>query len=233
MMEILSCRIGKEWANRPRLAIAYAMRHTQDTAEVTSTPRLLCQDMPASRNGYALTQPVSFALHAGDYIQLRGPNGSGKSTVLRQLAGLVPHDEGQIYIDDKLMTASQIPQHLHISYLGHADGLHPDLTGYENFELLSGYPRDRLVQTPLYDRPVSSYSAGQRQLLCIHLLQDHHEIWLLDEAATSLDDKNHRHLEERIAGFLAVGGAVIASTHSELAQNLVSQTITLEQRVAS
>ena len=71
---------------------------------------------------------------------------------------------------------------------------------------------------------------GKRQLLCIHLLQDDHDLWLLDEAATSLDDKNRHHLEERIAGFPAIGGAVIASTHSDLAQNLVSQIITLEKR---
>ena len=229
MMEILSSKIGKEWANRLRLAIAYAMKHAQDTR----SQRLICQNMPASRNGYALTQPVSFALHAGDYIQLRGPNGSGKSTLLRQIAGLVPHDEGQLFIHDKVMSPSQIPLHLQISYLGHADGLHPDLTGYENFELLSGDGRDSLVQTSVYDRPVSSYSAGQRQLLCIHLLQDDHDLWLLDEAATSLDDKNRHHLEERIAGFLAIGGAVIASTHSDLAQNLVSQIITLEKRDVS
>ena len=105
MMEILSRKRGKEWANRLRLAIAYAMKHAQDTR----SQRLMCQNMPASRNGYALTQPVSFALHAGDYIQLRGPNGSGKSTLLRQIAGLVPHDEGQLFIQDKVMPPLKSP----------------------------------------------------------------------------------------------------------------------------
>ena len=199
-------------------------------AKDTSTNLMACRDMPASRNGYALTSPVSFTLTSGSYIQLRGPNGSGKSTLLRQLAGLVPHDEGQIEIKGQIVTSSQIAAKLRLSYLGHADGLHPDLTGYENYELLSGHSREGFLQDDLYDRPVSSYSAGQRQLLCIHILSDEDDLWLLDEAATSLDTQNRIYLEERMAGFLALGGAVIASTHSDLAQNLVNETHTLVSR---
>lgn len=188
------------------------------------TVRGLC----ATRAGTALTQPVSFTLRAGDYVQLRGPNGCGKSTLLRHLAGLVPAANGIIEINASPCVPSQIPQSLKIAYLGHQDGLQDDLTGYENYELLTGRGRDELVQKPLYERHVIHYSAGQRQLLSLLMLDDEQDIWLLDEPSASLDAHNHRFLEERIAGFLALGGAVIASTHSPLGQSLVSQLITLE-----
>lgn len=182
----------------------------------------------ATRAGQALTKPVSFALGAGDYLQLRGPNGCGKSTMLRHLAGLVPAANGTIKIAGKDCAPHDIPRLCHLSYHGHHDGLQGDLTGYENYELFTGQPRTQLVQNTLYDRFVRHYSAGQRQMLTLHMLEDDRQIWLLDEPTASLDAKNQRFVEERIAGFLALGGAVIASTHGPLAQSLVSRTITLE-----
>lgn len=185
------------------------------------------QALGASRDGMALTEPVSFTLAPGSYLQLRGANGCGKSTFLRHLAGLLPATHGTIMIDDTPCAAHEIAHRRRISYLGHADGLHGDLTGYENYELLTGESRITLVQSALYERPVATYSAGQRQKLTIHMLDDKHDIWLLDEPTASLDDSNVRHLEERIAGYLANGGAVIASTHTPLAEGLVTNLITL------
>lgn len=181
----------------------------------------------ASRNGMALTKPVSFSLTPGSFLQLRGANGCGKSTFLRHLAGLLPTAHGTISIDDAPCAAHQIAQRRRISYLGHTDGLHGDLTAYENYELLTGESRIMLVQSALYERPVATYSAGQRQKLTIHMLDDTHDVWLLDEPAASLDDANLSHLEERIAGYLANGGAVVASTHTPLAEGLVTDVITL------
>lgn len=190
-------------------------------------PIITCQELVAARHDTPLTKPISFALAAGDFIQLRGPNGGGKSTMLRQLAGLLPTTFGTILVDGIACDAPSIPQRCSISYLGHHDGMHGDLTGYENFECLTGKSRLTLPQASIYQRAVSSYSAGQRQKLVITMLDDDHDLWLLDEPASSLDEANLKELEERMAGFLALGGAIIASTHTPLAQSLVSQMITL------
>ncbi|MGC6516631.1 MAG: heme ABC exporter ATP-binding protein CcmA [Candidatus Puniceispirillaceae bacterium] len=181
-----------------------------------------------SRNGRLLTDPLSFTVAKGQYCQITGPNGSGKSTLLRQLAGLVLPETGHILVQDTHCTPHEIAMRLTISYLGHADALHRDLTGYENFELLTGLERTDLVQLPLYERLVAHYSAGQRQKLLLHMLSDEADLWLLDEPSASLDEANCHYLEERIAGFLALGGAVIATTHTPLAQSLVTKTITLD-----
>ena len=47
---------------------------------------------------------VNLTVKAGSFISLIGPSGCGKTTLLRAIAGLNLPDEGQIYLDDELVT---------------------------------------------------------------------------------------------------------------------------------
>ena len=111
---------------------------------------------------------------------------------------------------------------------GHRDGFHPDLTGLENLALLGAKLPAALQDEPVYHRQVHSYSAGQRQYLNLLTLDDSADLWLLDEPAASLDASNLAILEERIATFLTAGGRVIVATHTDIAEALVTQCLTLE-----
>lgn len=53
----------------------------------------------------AAVDGVSFTIPEGSITTLLGPSGSGKTTVLRCVAGLEEHDEGEIYIGDRLVSA--------------------------------------------------------------------------------------------------------------------------------
>ena len=44
---------------------------------------------------------VSFGIPVGDALGLVGESGSGKSTVLRAVAGLIPHAKGSVVIDGR------------------------------------------------------------------------------------------------------------------------------------
>src|SRR6202522_636133 len=44
---------------------------------------------------------ISFRIPAGDALGLVGESGSGKSTVLRAVAGLIPHAEGSVVINGR------------------------------------------------------------------------------------------------------------------------------------
>jgi len=46
---------------------------------------------------------VSLHIHDKEYFALLGPSGCGKTTLLRLIAGLLEPDEGEIYIDGKLV----------------------------------------------------------------------------------------------------------------------------------
>ena len=42
---------------------------------------------------------VSFQIHEGEFVALIGPSGCGKSTILNMIAGLIPFNEGNVFID--------------------------------------------------------------------------------------------------------------------------------------
>ena len=198
------------------------------SAQPTSAIQLSCHSVTAMRAGMTLTSPVSFTMERGDYLQLRGMNGIGKSTFLRQLAGLIPCDRGHLTIKDAPYDPAKDRLSLKTHYLGHRDGLHNDLTGTENLQLL-GAKIDKHTQTePLYQRQLNSYSAGQRQRLNLLTLSDEADLWLLDEPSSNLDGDNLQFLEEMIKAFLKKGGMVIAATHGDVAQSHVTQQIQLE-----
>ena len=46
---------------------------------------------------------VSVQIKDKEYFALLGPSGCGKTTLLRLIAGLIQPDEGNIYIDGKLV----------------------------------------------------------------------------------------------------------------------------------
>ena len=177
----------------------------------------------------ALTNPISFIIEAGSYLQLRGINGIGKSTFLRQCAGLIPIESGNLTLNEKSYNPAQDRTALKVIYLGHRDGFHGDLTGFENIQLFCDHMPEDALENDLYKRQIASYSAGQRQRLNLLTLSDEADLWLLDEPSSNLDDENLKYLEEKIKAFIAKGGMVIAATHSDIAQDYVTHRITLEK----
>jgi lipoprotein-releasing system ATP-binding protein len=55
---------------------------------------------------------VSLRLEAGTLAALVGPSGSGKSTLLNLIGLLDEADSGQIFVDDRLVSASTLPTRL-------------------------------------------------------------------------------------------------------------------------
>ena len=48
---------------------------------------------------------ISFEIASGEFVCIVGPSGSGKSTLLRMLAGLIPPQQGQIWLNGQLVEA--------------------------------------------------------------------------------------------------------------------------------
>ena len=69
--------------------------------------------------GRRVVDHVDIRVAAGRVVGLLGPNGAGKTTTFYMIVGLVRPDEGDIYIDDRCITAEPIHRRARhgISYL--------------------------------------------------------------------------------------------------------------------
>lgn len=59
---------------------------------------LSCNQIQKSFGVDTILENISFTVNAGEKIGIIGANGSGKSTLLKIIAGILPHDKGEIYI---------------------------------------------------------------------------------------------------------------------------------------
>ena len=112
-----------------------------------------------------------------------------------------------------------------IGWLGHQDGLKPQLTVIEQltfFAYLYGKRADPalLEQVGLArqaDLPCRYLSAGQRRRLALaRLLASARPLWLLDEPFAALDTAGQRLIAHLMAMHCGQGGIIIAATHDPL-----------------
>jgi iron complex transport system ATP-binding protein len=161
------------------------------------------------RQGRALLQGVDFVLQPGRLTALLGPNGAGKSTLLRLLAGELQPDGGEVWMNDRPLTAWPLAaQAAQRAVLPQSSALGFDFTVREVAALgapaalrapqLDPLVRDALLAVGLADRAAQPYltlSGGERQR--VHLarvlvqLRGHRaqgpRYLLMDEPTASLD----------------------------------------------
>ena len=80
---------------------------------------------------------VNFSVQRGEIFTLLGPSGCGKTTTLRLVAGLEEPDDGEIYIDGKIVAAPQRglflpPEKRQLGMVFQSYAIWPHLTVFEN-----------------------------------------------------------------------------------------------------
>jgi ABC-type Fe3+/spermidine/putrescine transport system ATPase subunit len=68
-------------------------------------PFLTIRGVTKRRQRRAVVDDVSFAVHTGESVVILGPSGSGKTTLLRLIAGLETPDEGEIWMEERRVSA--------------------------------------------------------------------------------------------------------------------------------
>jgi ABC-type sugar transport system ATPase subunit len=183
--------------------------------------------------GVTALNDVSFSLRAGEIRALCGENGAGKSTLVKILMGIVQPDSGSIMINDQaqILRGPQQAQGLGLGLVAQELSLAPHLSILDNIWLgsaevpllhrrasLRARGQQALATLGLadwdLDRPVSSLTIGQRQLIEIaRLLARDAKVLILDEPTATLSDADI----ERILGILkslrAQGRSIIYITH--------------------
>ncbi len=80
---------------------------------------------------------VSVEVAAGEIVALIGHNGAGKSTLLKTVFGLLPLWQGQVVLDDKVISRPNPRDLLRsgVAYVPQGNRVFTDLTVRENFEM--------------------------------------------------------------------------------------------------
>jgi branched-chain amino acid transport system ATP-binding protein len=127
---------------------------------------------------------VSLEAQPNQITVIVGPNGSGKSTLLKTIAGLTSIYQGQVMLDDKIISR-RLPHEiarLGIAYLPQTESTFTRLTVSENFKM-AGYSVDhedfqeRLEKalaifpnlTSYMNTKVSHLSGGERQMVAMSM----------------------------------------------------------------
>ena len=184
---------------------------------------------------------VSFAAERGEVIGLLGPNGAGKTTLLRILAGLILPTSGTVKFGDGRERLQRL-----VGYMPYGERtFYLRNTGRDNLEFFAATRRirpelqrrrikelsDRLELGAVIDRPVMTFSAGERQRLNLAraLLSDP-TLVLCDEPTANLDVRQADTVR-MVLGELARDGkiAIVSSHNMSEVEGLCSHVVVLSR----
>ncbi len=145
----------------------------------------------------------TLTIEDGEFVVLLGPSGCGKTTALRILAGLEEPTQGEVYIDEALVTDVP-PKNRDIAMVFQSYALYPHMSVYDNVAFglrMRKLPRrevDRVVRetaellglSDLLKRRPGQLSGGQRQRVALgRAIVRRPKAFLMDEPLSNLDAK--------------------------------------------
>ena len=140
-------------------------------------------------------------INDGEFIVLVGPSGCGKSTLLRMISGLESIDQGEIFLDSKLIN-NLIPSKREIAMVFQSYALYPHMNVFENMSFglkMEKISKDEIQQKvndaantlqieDLLKRKPKQLSGGQRQRVAIgRAITRSPKVFLFDEPLSNLD----------------------------------------------
>lgn len=202
---------------------------------------LTATDLYCERDERVLFARLGLTIASGEVLQIQGANGSGKTTLLRILCGLNSDYSGDILWEGRSVRDVRESFGAGVFYLGHSPAINKTLTPMQNlrwFCASQGFADDPAIRTAIAAQGLAGYedipcyqmSAGQQRRVSLARLQlSPARLWILDEPFTALDRKGVVALENRIAAFVALGGAVMLTTHHPLQLNCPLRVINLDE----
>ena len=188
---------------------------------------------------------LTLHIEPGEIYGFIGHNGAGKTTTLKSIAGILPFEEGDIYIDGKSIKNNPLECKKVMAYIPDNPDLYEYLTGIQYLNFIADVYKvnkqernDKIHEyakmLSLYDdlaSPISSYSHGMKQKLAIISALIHSpKLIIMDEPFVGLDPKASHLLKEVMKKHCENGGAIFFSTHVlEVAEKLCDKIAIIKQ----
>ena len=214
---------------------AYVAESALSATQPVKGPGIELAQLSLSFGEHQLFQPVSMTLAAGKLHMLTGANGAGKSSLLKCMAGLMPH-QGDIFwhwpadLESDNDTREDKDKVAYIPQLEAFDATLPITV--EDYLLASIQPRvffrrpaakalqrlALLLSTVGLDqkrqRKIGQLSGGERQrLLFARALAQEASLWFLDEPMNGLDQTAQQQILQLILQLKAEGCTLVMVHH--------------------
>jgi ABC-2 type transport system ATP-binding protein len=172
---------------------------------------------------------INLEIKTGELFGLLGPNGAGKTTLIKCITTLLIPTRGQIVVNN--FNVGQHDAQVRASLgclLGGERSLYWKLTGRENLEYFAALYylsparaktqiqklSDLLNLESLLDRPVETYSSGQKMALAFaRALINEARILILDEPTNALDVPAAQAMRQIIKNLNQQGYTIILTSH--------------------
>ena len=163
--------------------------------------KIIIKNLEKSYGDNKVISNFNISINDGEFIVLVGPSGCGKSTLLRMISGLENIDQGEIYLDNKLIN-NLIPSKREIAMVFQSYALYPHMNVFENMafglkmEKISKSEISQKVNNAaatlqiedLLERKPKQLSGGQRQRVAIgRAITRSPKVFLFDEPLSNLD----------------------------------------------
>tara|TARA_B100000886_G_scaffold269431_1_gene193481 strand:+ start:21 stop:1073 length:1053 start_codon:yes stop_codon:yes gene_type:complete len=181
----------------------------------------------------------------GEFIVLVGPSGCGKSTLLRMISGLESVDQGEIFLDTKLIN-NLIPSKREIAMVFQSYALYPHMNVFENMSF--GLKMEKITKNEIHEkvnnaaailqiqdllkRKPKQLSGGQRQRVAIgRAITRNPKVFLFDEPLSNLDAALRSEMRVEISKLhKKLNSNIIYVTHDQVeAMTLADKIIVLNR----
>lgn len=182
------------------------------------------QNLEKKFKNNTILSDVNLEFTSGHIYGLAGRNGSGKSAFLKILCGLYKPTLGIVLFNGKNYHLDNmfVPN---LRALIEKPSFFPDLTGYENLELLakiqnkissneilSSLKRVNLIEEK--DKLYKEYSLGMKQKLGIaQVIMENPDILILDEPFNGIEEETVKKISNYLVELKHLGKLIIISSH--------------------
>ncbi len=186
---------------------------------------------------------LSLKIEDGDIYAFVGLNGAGKSTTIKSIVGILPFQEGEIYINGHSIVDDPINAKLEMAYVPDNPEVYSYMKGIDYVKFIlnvyhKGFNETEMINLAkeleiddALNNLVSSYSHGMKQKIILLAAFLHHpKVMILDEPFVGLDPKATFFLKNKMKEFADEGGTIFFSTHIlEVAEKLCNKVAIIKE----